>query len=109
MGKDKSDKPERKTFKFADRAAQKQRAREEDNRRLKDGEVSPSELRKENAFVKGGGFSAKKIGFSKRYPSDRGDRYYTADGLTDNEYEVKKAAETKKPDSKEGKKDRKNP
>lgn len=93
MGKDKSDKPERKTFRFADRAAQKQRAREEDNRRLKDGEVSPSELRKENAFVKGGGFSAGKIGFSRKHPSEHGHKYITRDGLTDREWHERKAKE----------------
>ncbi|WP_424943805.1 hypothetical protein [Aliiroseovarius crassostreae] len=51
-----------KTFRFADRAKQKTLSRARDEARLKSGEVTPSELRKENAFIKGSGF-AKKIGF----------------------------------------------
>jgi len=36
---------------FAERAAEKQRSREEDERRLRRGEVSPAELAAENSFL----------------------------------------------------------
>lgn len=70
----------KKTFKFSERAAQKQASREADAARLASGEVTAEELRKENAFIKGSGFRAKKIGFSPKYPSEAGHRYFTPDG-----------------------------
>ena len=66
----------KRTFRFADRAAEKARSRARDEARLKNGEITPSELRKENAFVKGSGFAKKKIGFSPKYRSENGDKYF---------------------------------
>ncbi|UWP88436.1 hypothetical protein [Aliiroseovarius crassostreae] len=65
-----------KTFKFADRAKQKALSRARDEARLKSGEVTPSELRKENAFIKGSGFAKKKNGFSASYRPENGDKYF---------------------------------
>ncbi|UWQ04931.1 hypothetical protein [Aliiroseovarius crassostreae] len=65
-----------KTFRFGDRAKQKALSRARDEARLKSGEVTPSELRKENAFIKGSGFAKKKIGFSPRYRPENGDKYF---------------------------------
>jgi hypothetical protein len=40
----------REPYSFAQRAAEKQRSRDEDKRRLEQGEVSPEKLRAENSF-----------------------------------------------------------
>ena len=37
--------------KFPDRVKEKQASRDEDERRLRDGEISPNELRRENGFA----------------------------------------------------------
>ncbi len=81
--RDDADRSRNKTFMFSDRAAEKQRSREEDERRIKAGEITPSELRRENAFIKGGGFASKKIGFSSRARPKGGPKYYRADGSID--------------------------
>lgn len=67
-------------FKFSERQAQKQASREADAKRLEEGKISPADLRRENAFVKSGGFAARKIGFSKKHPPENGDRWHSPDG-----------------------------
>ncbi|MCA0907724.1 hypothetical protein LCM27_15080 [Ruegeria marisrubri] len=74
---------DKKTFKFTDRAAQKQASRDEDQRRLEAGEISASDLREENSFLRKEGFSAKKIGFSPRCRPKNGDRYFSVDGASE--------------------------
>lgn len=69
-----------KPFKFSERSEAKARSRDEDLQRLESGKVSASDLRRENAFVKGGGFAGRKIGFSKKHPPENGDRWYSPDG-----------------------------
>jgi hypothetical protein len=64
-------------FKFSDRVKQKALSRDRDEARLKSGEVTTSELRKENAFIKGSGFAKKKIGFSPKCRPKNGDKYFT--------------------------------
>lgn len=69
-----------KSFKFSERSEEKARSRTEDLRRLENGEVSAADLRRENAFVKSGGFAGRKIGFSKKHPPENGDRWHSPDG-----------------------------
>lgn len=64
-----------KRFKFSDRAMEKAQSRARDGDRLKAGEVSPADLRKENSFFKSSGFAKKKIGFSPRCRPENGDKY----------------------------------
>lgn len=65
-----------KTFRFAERSKQKELSRAHDEARLKSGEVAPSDLRNENAFVKGAGFAKKKVGFSPKCRPENGDKYF---------------------------------
>lgn len=71
---------EKKSFKFSERSDEKAHSRDEGLRRLESGRVSTSELWRENAFVKGGGFVGRKIGFSKKHPPENGDPWYSPDG-----------------------------
>ncbi|UWR55513.1 3'-5' exonuclease [Phaeobacter inhibens] len=68
-----------KRFKFSDRATEKAKSRARDEDRLKAGEVSPAELRKENSFFMSSGFANKKIGFSPKCRPENGDKYFMAD------------------------------
>ncbi|MBY6059478.1 hypothetical protein [Leisingera daeponensis] len=66
----------KKTFKFSDRAKEKERGRAGDEAMLKAGKISTSELRRENALVKGFGFAKRKIGFSSKTRPKNGDKYF---------------------------------
>lgn len=69
-----------KAYKFSERAAQKQVSREADAARMASGRLTGYKLSKEGAFVKGGGFRGKQVGFARKYPSEAGCRYHTPDG-----------------------------
>lgn len=65
-----------KTFRFSDRVKEKEFNRARDEERLKTGEVTPYELRKENSFFHSSGFAKKKIGFSPKCRPANGDKYF---------------------------------
>ncbi|QBR37116.1 hypothetical protein ETW23_14190 [Leisingera sp. NJS201] len=68
-----------KSLRFSDRAVAKALSRAKDEERLDAGEISPSELRVQNSFIKGPGLAKKKVGFSPKCRPQNGDKYFVVD------------------------------